>query len=129
LAYGNEEIFNQESQLAKMDCYRVAVICQPVEEVEMPFDATSGWYVWVFDSHFKRSEIEDLHDPEVYELVPNVIKVTMDCLGALEDPDLLFIFYNLYTESVTIQYHPKYDEDLEFYKSKFQALRICGYKI
>jgi hypothetical protein len=122
LAYGNEEIFATDRKLAKRDCNRVAMIYQPVEEVEMPFEAIHGWYAQLYDMYFGWSEIKDLYNPEVYALVPDVIKLAMDRLGALEDPDLILIIYNTFTESVRMYYHPKFNEDLEFYESKLQAL-------
>jgi len=124
LYFGNEKTLEVEAQLARSRMGFGAMVFHPIPEVteSMSFQAPERWYVQPYDhSKHDSPKLYPLFEDRVWNNMPQNIKLIIMALD-YKDDDLILIHMRGNTGSISICYHPKFDEDKEFYGAKLEQL-------
>ena len=121
--YGNEESREEDERLARMGMMAFSMLIHPVPSVakNMQFQAPKRWYVNFMDSRLRINTLVSLADKNAWDTAPQIVKHILKALS-VNDPNLMIINYRTYTHSISILYHPKFDENRTFYEMKLRRI-------
>jgi len=124
LYFGNEKALETEAQLARSRRGFGAMVFHPVPKVaeDMSFQAPERWYVQPYD-YSKRGtpKLYPLFEDRVWNNMPQDFKLVIMALD-YKDDNLILIHMRGYTGTITICYHPRFEEDKKFYEAKLEQL-------
>ena len=121
LYYGNQETLDTEKTLNSQHVFSCLYLIHPGPEVKMPFEAPHRWYVGIRVSRRLSPPTVPLFDQAIWNGVPGEVKSVLGAFG-VDDPELLLIWYDRHTGSVQVFFHPRYDEDQDYYRNKLEII-------
>ena len=122
LYFGNQQSLDTEKALGAEHVFSSIYLIHPGPEVSMPFDAPHRWYLGTRRSRRLSLPVQPLFDEQVWNRVPAEVKSVLGAFG-VDDPELLSIWYDRHTGSVQVFFHPRHNQDLEFYRKKLGVLK------
>jgi hypothetical protein len=117
LYYGSQETLDTEKKLNAEHVFSCFYLLHPGPEVTMPFAAPHRWYIGTRLSRRLSPPNRALFDEEIWQQIPGEVKSVLNAFG-IDNPDLLLVWYDRHTGSIQVFFHPRYDEDQDFYRRK-----------
>ena len=118
---GNEESEAMDEQVASMGFMIELTLFQPVEGVEMPYEAPKGWYAQMVDNRYNVNMMGILLSHEVWSTIPPIMKHVLIALDP-DDEDLLVLKLKYVSGGIIVLYHPDYNQKKRFYQKKLAKL-------
>jgi hypothetical protein len=122
LYFGNQQSLDTEKALNAEHVFSSIYLIHPGPEVSMPFDAPHRWYLGTRLSRRLSPPVVPLFDEEIWRQVPVEIKSLLGAFG-VDDPELLSIWYDRHTGSIQVFFHPRHNQDHEYYRKKLEVLK------
>jgi hypothetical protein len=117
LYYGNQETLEAERARNAEHVFSCLYLLHPDGQAAVPFEAPHRWYVGTRRARFLSPETRALFDEDVWRAIPAEVKEVLDAFG-LDDPELLMVWYDTHTRSVQVFFHPRYNENQDYYLKK-----------
>jgi hypothetical protein len=112
-----------DQRAAEAHCIWNVSLVHPVPAVNasLPVHALKRWYAMLIDSHRNFTKISPLFEESGWSMVPVLAKHTLSALGT-DDEDLILVSWNGLSGSISIFYHPRFNNDKAFYEGKRKLL-------
>jgi hypothetical protein len=97
-------------------------LIHPIEKFNN-LDAAKRWYISYSTGDPNRPGfLVPLLETENWSRTPKLLKHILMAFGP-DDNDLILISYNVFSQSVSVRYHPRFEKDKAYYEGKLQILQ------
>jgi len=121
LYYGNQNTLYREKTLSGQRIFSCFYLIHPGPDVEMPFEAPHRWYVRIRLRGYLSPKARALFDEEIWTNIPQKVKYVLDAFS-VDNPDLFLIWCDTLTGSIQVFFHPRYDEDRQYYLKMLEII-------